>query len=126
MIVLDSDVLIEIFDKHSPSGEGAYNRIKKSGELFCTTVINLHEVLYGIYKYGNPTENITGLSVLEYLREDAILSAELELKAEKIGRKIRRADSMIAAISINNKGKLYTFDKDHFKWFVEHGLNLFA
>ena len=47
MIVLDSDILIEIFDRHSKTGERYYDRILKSKEPFCTTALSLHEVRYG-------------------------------------------------------------------------------
>ena len=66
------------------------------------------------------------LPVLSYRKEDAILASELELKLERRGTPIRRTDAMIAAITINNNAKLYTFDVRHFKPLEEYGLKLFG
>ena len=60
-----------------------------------------------------------------YTKRDARLSAEIELKAERSGSAIRRADSMIASIAMNNGARLYTFDLEHFKPLEEMGLQLF-
>ncbi len=44
-----------------------------------------------------------------------MLSSKLEFDLGKRGRRIARTDSMIAAIAINRKLKLYTFNKKHFE-----------
>lgn len=114
MIVLDTDVLIEILDKKSTKGDKALSRIMESGEDIATTSINLHEILYGLQKYAKPVSDILLLPVLDYTKRDAQLSVELELKAEENGTPIRRTDAMIAAITMNRRAKLYTFDQRHF------------
>ena len=126
MIVLDTDVLIEIFDRGSIKGEEALERLVRCGEDICITVINLHEILYGLSKYAKPVREVLRLPVLSYRKEDAILASELELKLERRGMSIRRTDAMIAAITINNNAKLYTFDVRHFKPLEEYGLKLFG
>ncbi len=125
MIVIDTDVLIEIFEKQSEKGDEALRKIAEAGEDIGITTITLHEVLYGIYKYAKEAQNILGLPVLEYTKADSVLSAALEFETEGRGRRVRRTDTMIAAITINNKGKLYTFDRDHFKDMQRNGLELF-
>ena len=52
MIVLDTDVLIEIFDRKSAVGEEILGKIE--GYKVATTSINLHEIVYGFYR-GCPT-----------------------------------------------------------------------
>lgn len=99
MIVLDTDVLIEVFDKRSARGDEVLRRLDKRGEDVATTVINLHEILYGLKKYAKPVRDALLLPVLEFTKGDAILSADLELKAEEMGAAIRRADAMIAGYS---------------------------
>jgi predicted nucleic acid-binding protein len=47
MIVLDSDILIEVFDKESALGEEILGKIE--GYELATTSINLHEIVYGFY-----------------------------------------------------------------------------
>ncbi len=121
MILADTDVLIEIFDKNSKKGEAALMRIDEAGEDIALTSLNLHEILFGIFKYADKqkSEKILLLDVVDFTKDDAILSARLELRAEKRGNKIPRFDAMIAAVAINRGFKLFTFNKDHFKGFEE-------
>ena len=126
MIVLDTDVLIEIFDRASERGDGALRAILESGEDIATTSINLHEILYGLEKYAKPVRDVLLLPVIGYTKSDARLSAEVELRAEGTGRAIRRTDSMIAAMTMNHGASLYTFDLKHFQPIADMGLRLFA
>lgn len=119
MIIIDTDVLIEIYDKESELGDSAFRKIMDSGDIFCITSINLHEMLYGLMKYAKQSEYLMQLPVLDYSKDDARLAAELEIKSEKKGKKIFRTDAMIAAIAINNNAKLYTNNKKHFKHLEE-------
>lgn len=125
MIAVDSDVLIEILDKKSEKGAEALKRILASGEEVCTTVISIHEVLFGLHKYGKPVKELLQLPVLNYTKNDATLSSKLELEAEQTGKPIRRTDTMVAAIAINNNAVLFTFDLKHFGALKPHGLKLF-
>jgi len=125
MIVLDTDVLIEIFDKRSKTGEGVFKEITESGESAAITAVNLHEILYGLKKYAKPVTEVMQLPVLSYAKEDASLAAELELRAEKRGTPVMRTDAMVAAMTMNNGAKLYTLDMKHFKPLESLGLKLF-
>jgi len=114
MILIDTDVLIEIFDKHSIQGEIAFKKLMSAEETIAITSLTLHEMSYGLLKFGK--KNVPGLEKLEiipFTKEDAILSANLEVEYEKNG--LSRIDSMIAAIAINRKAKLYTYNQRHFK-----------
>lgn len=126
MIVLDTDVLIEVFDRKSVKGDEVLRRLDRSGEDIATTAINLHEILYGLEKYAKPVREVLLLPVLEYTKRDAGLSAELELKAERAGVPVRRTDTMIAAITMNRGASLYTFDLKHFEVLKKFGLKLFS
>jgi tRNA(fMet)-specific endonuclease VapC len=125
MMILDTDVLIEIFDRKSQIGDENLRRIVESGDSIATTSINLHEILYGLEKYAKPIRGIILLPVLDYTKRDAELSAEIELKAEKSGTAIRRTDAMIASIAINHGSTLYTMDLKHFQPLQTLGLKLF-
>jgi len=125
MIVLDTDVLIEVFDRKSAKGDEVLRRLDKSGEDIATTAINLHEILYGLEKYAKPVKEVLFLPVLDFAKRDAVLSAGLELKAEGMGMSIRRTDAMIAAITMNRGAMLYTFDLKHFEALRNFGLKLF-
>jgi len=125
MIILDTDVLIEIFDKKSETGDEALKRILERGEDISITAINLHEILYGLQKYAKPVREVLRLPVLNFTKRDANLSAKIELEAESRGTPIRRTDAMIAAITINNGASLYTLDLKHFQPLKALGLKHF-
>ena len=125
MIIIDSDVLIEILDKKSEKGDEALKQILQSGEEIATTVISLHEVLYGLHKYGKPVKEILLLPILNYTKKDAALSSKIEPETEEKGNPICRTNAMIAAITINNAAKLHTFDLKHFHPLKTLGLKLF-
>jgi len=78
----------------------------------------VNEILYGIYKYSKKKLNeLDQIDTLEFNREDAKLSAKLELECERKGKPVSRIDSMIAAMAINRKAKIFTFNKKHFQYF---------
>ena len=114
MIILDTDVLIEIFDKHSSLGEKAFDKLVNAEEDIAISSLTLHEITYGLHKYGKkPVPELEKLEIIHFSKDDAILSATLEYDYEKNG--LSRIDSMIAASTINRKAKLYTFNNRHFK-----------
>lgn len=125
MILLDTDVLIEILDRDSTKGDAVLASFEDAGEDLGTTSINMHELLYGLKKYSRSEAKVAQLRVVPYSKEDAELSSRLELAAEKRGRGVRRLDSMIAAIAINRSAKLSTFDAAHFEQFAKDGLAIF-
>jgi predicted nucleic acid-binding protein len=125
LILVDTDVLIEILDENSKKGDAALKTIEEAGEDITLTSLNLHEILYGLYKYADnlKIEKILMFDIVDFTKEDANLSAKLEVKAERKGNKTPRFDTMIAAVAINRGLKLFTFNKKHFKEF--EGLVLF-
>ena len=125
MISIDSDVLIEILDRKSLKGDQALKQITDSKEEVATTVISLHEVLYGLHKYGKPIKELLLLPILSYTKKDAVLASKIELEVEKKGKIACRTNAMIAAITINNGAKLYTFNIKYFEAFQEVGLELY-
>jgi len=52
MILLDTDVLIEIVDKHSSQGDIAIKKLTDIGENIAISSLTLHEIRYGLLKYG--------------------------------------------------------------------------
>ncbi len=125
MIILDTDVLIEIFDRSSTKGEEILQRLLKTGEDITTTAINLHEILCSMQKFAAPVKETLLLPVLDYTKKDAALSSKLEQEGEKTGTTIRRADAMMAAIAMNNGAALYTLDPKHYNGFKSLGLKFF-
>ena len=119
MILLDSDVLIEIFDKFSKKRKVLLGKLKQLEEELVTTAINLDEVLYGIYKVISmqrlaPDHPLWRFPALPFTVKDADVAAQLEVKLERQGKKKPRGDNLIAAIDLNNGCKLFTLNKTHF------------
>jgi tRNA(fMet)-specific endonuclease VapC len=124
LILLDTDVIIEVLDKNSDRGKALMLRIIESGEEYCTSSLNMHEVLYGIEKYSKDSRLVLQIPTLEYSKKDSELSAVLELSSERKGRIVPRMDAMVASVAINNGCSLYTLD-NHFEAFTGNGLKLF-
>lgn len=79
MIVLDSDILIEVFDKESALGEEILGKIE--GYELATTSINLHEIVYGFYKVKKEIViELIEFNILDYTRGDAFHSGLRSLK----------------------------------------------
>ncbi len=126
MIIIDSDVLIEILDRKSLKGDEVLKEITSSEEEVAVTAMSLHEVLYGLYKYGKPVKELLSLPVFSYTKRDAELSSRIEFEMDKKGKLASRTDTMIAAITINNNAKLCTFNLRHFSAFKDNGLALYT
>ena len=124
MILLDTDVIIEVLDKNSDKGQALMLKIIGSGEGYCTSSVNMHEVLYGIEKYSKDSRLVLQIPTLVYSKNDSELSAALELNAERKGKSVPRMDAIVASIAINNGCSLYTLD-EHFEVFTDNGLRLF-
>lgn len=62
-------------------------------------------------------EGLEQLETVEFNKDDAKLSAKLEIECERKWKKVARIDAMIAAMVINRKTKLYTFNQKHFRSF---------
>jgi len=114
MILLDTDVLIEILEKRSKKGEDLYSAVVETGESVCTTSLNIHELLYGLKKYNKPTKALFQFPVLDYSKDDAQVSSDIECQLEKKGNSVRRTDAMIAAIAINRSISILTLDNRHY------------
>lgn len=117
--------MIEILDKRSKLGGAAAKKLLESGEKVGTTSLAVHEILYGLVKYGKPADSIEPFPVVPFEGPDARLSSKLEVELEKEGAPIQRMDTMIAAIAINRGARLYTFNFDHFVRMSGFGLRLF-
>lgn len=101
MILLDTDVIIEVLDKKSDTGNTLMRRIIESGEEYCTSSVNMHEVLYGIGKFSKDSHMILQITTPGYNKNYSELSAALELSAEKKGRSVPRMDTIVASVAIN-------------------------
>lgn len=123
MIIIDTDVLIEISDRRSEKGDQVYQKIISTGEDIAITSITLYETLYRLMKYKKPFYYLSLFHVYEFSKEDAHQAVRLDLELEKKGKKIKRTDIIIASTTINKGATLCSFDQD-FQELEEMGLKL--
>jgi tRNA(fMet)-specific endonuclease VapC len=64
LILLDIDVIIEFLDKKSDRGKVLMLRIMESWEVYCTSSVNVHEVLFGIEKYPKSSHLVLQIPTL--------------------------------------------------------------
>ncbi len=102
------------FSTENPKKE-VRKKILETGEKMATTIINVHGLLCGLKNYVKPVDEVTRLPALDCTKKDAVLAAEIELKTEVEGIMKCGTGAMIAAITINNKASLCTFDQKHFQ-----------
>jgi predicted nucleic acid-binding protein len=120
LIILDSDVIIDLLRKNKSRSEEITERISISGETdIRISSIVLEEVLYGIIKQTS-TENVSEHSIFSYPviafgKEEALKAAEIEVEMERQDIKKPRGDVLIAASAICNNALLFTFNKKHYQ-----------
>jgi tRNA(fMet)-specific endonuclease VapC len=124
LIIIDTDVLIEISDRQSEKGEIIYQKIISTGDDIAITSMTFYETLYGFMKFKKPFDYLSLFHVYEFSKEDAQQAAYLDLELEKKGKRIKRTDIIIALTTINRGASLCTFDQD-FQELQEFGLRLF-
>lgn len=109
MIILDSSVVIEIL-KGNPVGSKILEFIKDE-EIFNTS-ITMQEVLLGARNFEKTLDYFNSIGIMNFEKEDAIKSAEIEKNLTKKGEKINKFDILIGAICINRNATLVTLDND--------------
>jgi len=115
MIIVDTDVLIEIFDRKSERRLQALKLLEQSGEDIAITSLSLHEILYGHFKRKKNIKEVEEMHIIDFTKEDAKVSAKLQNQAERKGKALPTIDAMIAAIVLNRNAKLFTYNTKHFK-----------
>ena len=77
MIIVDTDVLIEISDKRSEKGDQIYQKIISSEDNVAITSITMYEALYGLMKYTKPFHHLFSFHVYAFSNEDAQQSRQI-------------------------------------------------
>lgn len=111
MIVLDSDVLIDIIDQREPSFSFVA-KLQTSGEVIGTTSINAAEVLRGVAPRSRASERVAlVLSALQEVPFGPAASRRfgaLMHSADRAGAGLPVVDGFIAAATIECGGQLLT------------------
>jgi len=120
MIFLDSDVLSYYFAGNSE----IYDKLKQminAGEKIALTAMNVYEILKGFKWRNSKNKEIIFRQFLETvpvfpIDNDVInLATDIYADLRKNGITIGDADILIAAIVINNNGKLMSNNRKHYK-----------
>jgi len=119
MICLDTDFLIALLHGVPAAVEKA-KVLDASGEVRCTTPINMFELYLGAYLSKKSVENIrevggllSSLVHLPYDEEAARVAGELGAKLESMGAPVKLGDLMIAGIAKRHNCPILTRD-EHF------------
>lgn len=109
MYLLDTSVAIELLTE-GKRNETAISFIKD--EEVAIASITIHEILVGV-KNEDESRNklISAVTILDYDKESAEISAQLERNMKKTGRLLGIFDMLIASVAIRHKLPLVTFDK---------------
>lgn len=113
MHILDSSAFIELL-KESPAGKKIAEKIR--GMPAVTTAFTVNEILIGAKGIQRKTleKLFEGVEVIEYDKDSALKSVEIEEVLMKKGQAINKVDIFIAGICLANNKQLVTLDK-HFK-----------
>lgn len=120
MILLDSDVLIDLLRKKNSKSVEISKTIAESGESdIRISALALEEVLYGIIKQSSVKDvsqhSIFSYPVVPFGKEEALKAAEIEVEMEQQGIKKPRGDVLIASSAICNNAFLFTFNIKHYQ-----------
>ena len=126
MILADTTFLIDALRKKS---EVKSFLTHHPDEVFFTTEINVFELLLGLYSSQNLEENsvlmqkrlarldklLSRFQILPFERKEAIQSAKVLGKLNRLGQKIEFRDGIIAGIAISNGiSTILTKNIDHY------------
>ena len=115
MMIADTDVLIDYLQ-----GKGAADRIAleiEHAQLY-TTAVTRFELLAGVRSARQEKLVIELLDALSCLPLDSTAAdraAEIRRSLERRGQPIGMGDSLIAGITVANKGVLLTRNREHFQ-----------
>ena len=109
MFILDSSVIIDVMKGHNVS---MLEKLSDE-ETLATTVFSVHEVLVGLTDSERHIGNdfFGNIGILDFSKDAALKSIEIEKNLTKKGRKINKVDVFIASICIENNCTLITSDK---------------
>ena len=119
MLILDTNILIELACHSSKTTEFLQNLLGKIPSKPYITAPTYSEFLYGYMKKESKRQELA-ISFLEQYRllhtskESAMLLAKIKFDLEKKGRMIPLFDILIASIVMDKGGTLLTLD-EHFK-----------
>ncbi len=114
-ILLDTSVLIDVL-RGRPDRKAELANLVRAGHRLMTTAVNVAEIYAGMRVAEAPRteEFLSGLECLELKLTDARLAGRMKHKWSEKGRTLTLADTMIAAIALENGCHLFTDNRRDF------------
>ena len=109
MFILDSSAIIDVIHGNE-RGAKIVNIIGE--EKTCITSISIHEILLSEKETEMATEFIEKSYTLNFEKDSAKISAQIEKDLKKAGKMINKGDIFIAAICIQTNSTLIACDND--------------
>lgn len=118
MIICDSDVMIEFLK----GNEEVITQFKKIGEEnIAITAVTLAELYYGAFNKKEISfieKNLKNIKVFQITNEASKMFTNL-MKLYAVSHNLRIADALIAAISISENIRLFSFNKKDFDFILD-------
>ena len=83
MIIVNTDVLVEILDRKSKIGQQLVEKIQKSNDGFAITAVTFMTVLLGLTKLQKNIPSIHLLKICNFTKKTAQRAEELQIDLEK-------------------------------------------
>jgi len=119
--VIDTDILIDLL-KGKEQARILVNKLEKENYVFCTTVVNVYELYYGIHKTGQKKKRLQStekllrnLSILPLTPRSAQKAGQVFAALEAEGQSIGLGDVFISAITLTKGFSLLTRNIVHFR-----------
>ena len=120
-VVIDTDILIDLL-KDREQARTLIRNLEKKNHVFCTTVINVYELYYGLHKIRQREKRLQStekllrsLPILPLTPRSAQKAGHVFAALEAQGQSIGLGDVFIAAITLTKGYGLVTRNVDHFR-----------
>ena len=120
-VVIDTDILIDLL-KDREQARTLIRELEKKNNVFCTTVVKVYELYYGIHKIRQSEKRLKStekllrsLQILPLTAKSAQKAGYVFAKLEAEGQSIGLGDVFIAAITLTKGYSLVTRNIDHFR-----------
>jgi len=120
LILCDTDVIIDFFDRDKPRHQSTYDLILPlyNENLICVSVITVMEVLSGLTnkaEWKRGSEQLAALNSFLITPECSLRALNL-MQAYRLSHGLSIPDALIAATALELVRPLFTYNKKHFKF----------
>lgn len=126
--LIDTDIIIDITKGKNPNVLKKAQAYIAQYSRYAISQITVAELAHGFYKREGTMQSLRKLlkqcRVIRLNRKSAILAGEIAARLESAGQRIGFADTLIAAIAIENGSVIITANMKHFQRVAALGYSL--